>query len=155
MATPLRTELEPPVDPMLPRPFRVARSRRETVDTQTLELEPVSGLPLAFAPGQFNMLYLFGVGEVPISISGNPSRESPLVHTLRSVGAVTKGLAALKRGETLGVRGPFGVGWPVSAGQGGDVLIVAGGIGLAPLRPAIYHLLAHRQSYGRISVLVG
>jgi len=140
---------------VVPRPFKVRRIRRELRDTVTLELEPVSGLPLNFEPGQFNMLYVFGVGEVPISISGNPLDPAPLTHTVRSVGAVSAALCAVKRGASIGVRGPFGSGWPVSEATGKDVLIVAGGIGLAPLRPAIYQIMAQREQFGRISLLVG
>jgi len=144
-----------PADPMLPRPFEVRRVNAETYDTYTLELAPADGRPLLFRPGQFNMLYLFGIGEVAISISGDPGRPSPLVHTLRAVGAVTRGLSALKKGDVVGVRGPFGNEWPLDAAAGHDVVLVAGGIGLAPLRPAIYRLLAERKRYGRVVLLCG
>jgi len=142
-------------DLMVPSLFRVARRRVETADTVTLELEPPEEGRLPFTPGQFNMLYAFGVGEVPISISGNPGKVDRVIHTLRSVGPVTRRLAALKKGETVGVRGPFGSGWPLSAAVGFDVIIVAGGIGLAPLRPAIYELCANRERYGNVSLLYG
>ena len=123
-------------DPMLPAPYRVKKAWRETYDTFTLALEPFGDSALAdFAPGQFNMLYLFGVGEVPISISGDPSDQSILLHTIRAVGTVTRPMRQLKRGAVLGVRGPFGNPWPVEEARGNDVLIVAGGLGLAPLRP--------------------
>lgn len=141
--------------PMLPRLFQVRRVRPETYDTFTLELEPGDGAPPAFAPGQFNMLYLFGVGEVAISISGDSSVPSPLTHTLRAVGAVTRGLCGLKPGDAVGVRGPFGNSWPMAEAEGHDVVLVAGGIGLAPLRPAVYHLLEHRGRYGRVVLLCG
>jgi NAD(P)H-flavin reductase len=141
-------------DPMTPVPFAVRRSTRETVDTVTLELDPgPSGF--AFAAGQFNMLYAMGVGEVPISISGDPAPGAPLEHTIRSVGAISAALCALQDGDTVGVRGPFGTDWRVGAAQGSDVVIVAGGIGLAPLRPAIREVLARRDAFGRISVLYG
>jgi len=143
-------------DPMLPHPYRVQRVRRETYDTFTLDLEQANGASgLPFAPGQFNMMYLFGVGEVPISISGDPAQSKALVHTIRAVGTVTKPIVRLKRGDVLGVRGPFGSSWPVEAAKGSDVVIVAGGIGLAPLRPALYYLLSHRDSYGRVVLLYG
>ena len=143
-------------DPMLPHPYRVQRVRQETSDTFTVELEPESGTrELAFAPGQFNMLYAFGVGEVPISISGDPRRPAILVHTTREVGAVTRAMRKLKPGDSLGVRGPFGAGWPVIAARGADVVIVAGGIGLAPLRPALYQILAARKYYGKVVLLYG
>jgi NAD(P)H-flavin reductase len=145
----------PAPEPMVPRPFRVERVRGETRDVWTLSLEPVEGPPLAFQPGQFTMLYAFGVGEVPISISGDPTRPGPLVHTIRAVGAVTRALCAVKPGATVGVRGPFGTAWPVREAEGRDVVVAAGGLGLAPLRPVIYHLLAHRERYGRVSLLVG
>ncbi len=143
-------------DPMVPRPFRLRRIRRENADTFTLELEPADGQePPSFLPGQFNMLYLFGTGESAISISGDATNRDTMVHTIRAVGAVTRGLCALKRGQAVGLRGPFGTAWPVAKGREQDVVVVAGGIGLAPLRPAIYHLLAQRQHYGRIAILYG
>ncbi len=147
---------QPATEPMLPDPWRVERVHAETADTFSLELTPVGGpRPLAFSPGQFNMLYVFGVGEVPISISGNPEIESPLVHTTRVVGTVTRAMGKLKAGDLLGVRGPYGSGWPVDAAKGRDVVIVAGGLGLAPLRPLIHHLLAHRADYREIALLYG
>ncbi len=143
-------------DPMVPSPLRVQRVRRETYDTFTLELEPANGADgFSFAAGQFNMLYAFGVGEVPISISGDPTKPQTLVHTVRSVGAVTQAICKLKRGDVLGVRGPFGSHWPVEEAAGSDVVIVAGGIGLAPLRPVIYYLLSNREKYGRLSLVYG
>jgi NAD(P)H-flavin reductase len=142
--------------PMTPVFCRVLKTRRETRDTFTIELEPPAGAQAhPFAPGQFNMLYVFGVGEVPISVSGDPRRPQSLVHTVREVGAVTRAMRVLKRGDTLGVRGPFGSSWPVEEAAGRDVVIVAGGIGLAPLRPAIYSILAHRQKYGRVVLMYG
>jgi len=143
-------------DPMLPQLYRVRRKRREIHDTFTLELEPADGAGvLRFTAGQFNMLYAFGVGEVPISISGDPARPEVLVHTVRRAGVVTQALCALKRGDVVGVRGPFGHGWPLEEAAGSDVVIVAGGIGLAPLRPALYQLLAQREKYGRVVLLYG
>lgn len=143
-------------DPMLPRPYRVQGFRKETDDTFTLELKPEAGQgAFPFAPGQFNMLYFFGVGEVPISISGDPGAPDTLVHTTRAVGAVTKAMGTLKKGDVLGVRGPYGSSWPVAEAAGHDVVIVTGGIGLAPLRPALYHILAHRGLYGRVVLLYG
>jgi NAD(P)H-flavin reductase len=140
---------------MLPRPYRLTGVHRETLDTFTLELESVEGQPVPFAPGQFNMLYVFGVGEVPISMSGDPARPEPLVHTVRAVGTVTEPLVGAKEGTLVGVRGPFGNGWPMEGAQERDLVIAAGGIGLAPLRPAIYEVLANRDRYDRVILLYG
>lgn len=143
-------------DPMCPEPYRVAAVTRETHDTFTLAVEPVNGHGVAgFAPGQFSMLYVFGVGELPISISGDPGQAEKLTYTVRSVGPATQALVSRSEGEYLGVRGPFGAPWPLQAACGKDVLIIAGGIGLAPLRPAIYHILRHRDDYVRLIVLYG
>ncbi len=146
---------DPGPDPMRPRPFRVARAIRETADVVTLELEAQTDPPLSFKPGQFTMLYVFGVGEVPISISGDAHKPERLVQTIRKVGLVTEALCRLRKGDVVGVRGPFGSHWPLEQASGGDVVIVAGGIGLPPLRPAIYHILRHRQDYGRVYLLYG
>jgi NAD(P)H-flavin reductase len=144
------------LDPMLPRPYRIQRLRHETDDTFTLELVPADGgAGESFAAGQFNMLYVYGVGEVPISISSDPSASPTLQHTTRVVGTVTKAMRLLKRGDMIGIRGPFGTHWPVEEVTGRDVVIVAGGIGLAPLRPALYHLMAERDKYRRIILLYG
>ncbi|CAN5217556.1 FAD/NAD(P)-binding protein [soil metagenome] len=139
---------------MLPRMARVTGSRRELGDVWTLDIDPGAD-GLAFAPGQFNMLYAFGVGEAAISISGDPSEPGRLVHTIRAVGKVSEALTRLQPGETLGLRGPFGLGWPVDVPEGADVVIIAGGLGLAPLRPSIYRLLANREAVGRIALLCG
>jgi NAD(P)H-flavin reductase len=141
--------------PVVPVPFRLLRRRRETADTWTLELEAPPGQELAPAPGQFTMLYVFGVGEVPVSISGDPTSPVPLVHTVRAVGAVSRAICALRPGDTVGVRGPFGSAWPVEEARGSDVLVVAGGIGLAPLRSAVYAVLAARGDYGSVCLLYG
>jgi NAD(P)H-flavin reductase len=144
------------VEPMLPALFQISAVRNETHDTFTLDLQPADApAEFSFKAGQFNMLYAFGVGEVPISISGDPTDSSVLVHTIRSVGTVTKALRSLRRGGFLGVRGPFGSHWPVAEAAGSDIVIVAGGIGLAPLRPALYHVLSQREKYGKVVLLYG
>jgi NAD(P)H-flavin reductase len=143
-------------DPMLPYLWQVTERRQENDDTFTFELEPAPGAEIGpFAAGQFNMLYVFGIGEIPISISGDPRTPQRLMHTTRSVGLVTHAMSALGIGGTLGVRGPFGSHWPLEEAQGKDVLLVAGGIGLAPLRPALYELLANRERYQKIVLLYG
>jgi NAD(P)H-flavin reductase len=141
--------------PMMPRRYTVSTTHRDTHDTHTLKLVPLDGEPLGFAPGQFTMLLAFGVGEVPISISGDPAHPELLRHTIRDVGSVSHALATAPVGAVLGVRGAFGTGWEVERGRGGDVVVVAGGIGLAPLRPAILQVVADRAAYGRVAVLYG
>jgi NAD(P)H-flavin reductase len=142
-------------DPMLPAVVSLKRRRRDIPGTWTLDIDPPDGKAFPFRPGQFNMLTVFGVGEVPISLSGDPAAPGRLVHTIRAVGPVSAALARLKPGAPLGLRGPFGIGWPMEEAAGRDVVIVAGGLGLAPLRPAIYRLLAERQRYGRLTLLYG
>jgi len=141
-------------DPMLPRLRRLRSVRAETADVATLELEPDPDAP-AHRPGQFNMLYAFGVGEVPISIATGGTKDRGLVHTVRTVGKVTRALNALEPGMQLGLRGPFGSAWPLETCAGRDVLVVAGGIGLAPLYGAIEAVLAEPARFGRLALLVG
>jgi NAD(P)H-flavin reductase len=131
----------------------VLGTRSELAGTCTLVLEPPA--PLRFQPGQFNMLYAFGVGEVPISIASDPADPMRVEHTVRAVGAVTRALVAARPGQAIGVRGPFGKGWPLEEARGRDVVFIAGGLGLAPLRPAILQVLAERSAYGAVSVLYG
>jgi NAD(P)H-flavin reductase len=144
------------INPMFPDVFRVKKVRKETYDTFTFEMESANGGGgLSYAAGQFNMLYVFGVGEVPISISGDPGNTKTLVHTIRAVGTVTKVMKDFKRGDAIGVRGPYGTSWPLTESVGKDVIIVAGGIGLAPLRPSIYQILSERTKYGKVILLYG
>ncbi len=142
------------LDPYLPVPMRITRVTREieSVFTFRLEVGP-GGFP--FAPGQFNMMYVHGVGEVPISISGDPRDPTVLIHTIRAVGTVTRAMESLGVGDFVGVRGPYGNPWPVEAARGHDLVIVAGGLGLAPLRPVIAHALGQRDAFGRVLVLYG
>lgn len=141
---------------MEPVLYRIERRKKETRDTFTLELvREDGGAPMRFWPGQFNMLYMFGVGEVPISISGDPLDEEKIVHTIRSYGSVTHKMAELRRGDVIGIRGPFGRPWPLDELEGGDVVLAAGGIGLAPLRPVIYSILSRRPRFGEITLIYG
>ncbi len=136
-----------------PRQWRVTGVRHEAPAVVTLGLAPPE--PFAFQPGQFNMLSLPGIGEVPISISGDPAPDTQVLHTIRDVGLVTRALCQLRPGQRVGARGPYGTAWPLAAAEGGDLLIVAGGIGLPPLRPAIYQALRDRERYQRITLLYG
>lgn len=141
---------------MCPVAHRVIANRPETEDVFTLELKSVDGQDqTSFLPGQFNMLYAFGTGESAISISGNPSNRKSVTHTIRRVGLVTAKLAALKVGDLVGVRGPFGRPWPLDRVGGRDLVFIGGGIGLAPLRPAIMQAVSNRESYNRITILTG
>jgi len=144
------------IDIMVPARYWVDRVKKETQDTLTLDIEPSGGADRhPFEPGQFSMLYTFGVGELPISISGDPQEPRRLTYTIRSVGPATRALVNCRAGDSIGVRGPFGKPWPVAAARGHDLLIVAGGIGLAPLRPVIYHALRRRDEFGRIVIMYG
>lgn len=138
---------------MVPVLAKVTRRIPELADTVTLEVEAAGWQ--GFAPGQFNMLSVFGVGEIPISISGPVSDSTKIVHTIRDVGAVSKALAGLRAGAMLGLRGPYGAPWPVAAAKGRDVVVIAGGLGLAPVRPIIYELMENRADYGKVTLLYG
>jgi NAD(P)H-flavin reductase len=143
-------------DPMMTHPVMIRRVIWENDDTFTLSLDLSDALPeYRFQPGQFNMVYLYGLGEVAISISSDPARTGTLDHTIHRVGTVTTALAHKKRGDIIGLRGPFGSSWPVEAGRGKDICIVTGGIGLAPLRPLIYSILRERDAFGRVIVMYG
>jgi anaerobic sulfite reductase subunit B len=139
---------------MQPAWYRVMSSHAETQDTRTLALRPVDEPIAAHRPGQFTMLYAFGVGEVPISISG-PATSPDLVQTIRAVGAVSRALCDVAPGQLIGVRGPYGTDWAPADAAGQDIIFVAGGIGLAPLRPAVLAALAARGQYRRITILIG
>jgi NAD(P)H-flavin reductase len=143
-------------DPMLTHPVPIRRVIWENDDTFTLTLDLDDALPeYRFLPGQFNMLYVYGMGEVAISISSDPFRKGTLDHTIHRVGSVTTALAHKKRGDVIGLRGPFGSHWPVDVARGKDVCIATGGIGLAPLRPVIYSILRERDQFGRVIVMYG
>lgn len=141
------------LDAMTPVAHRVMARSRETADTVSLLVEPVAGTAAVPLPGQFNMLYAVGLGEVPISVSGIEA--TGVLHTIRAVGAVTRALCSLQRGDPLGLRGPFGTAWGLEEARGGDVILVAGGIGLAPLRPVVRELLLRRHEFRRAALLIG
>lgn len=145
------------IDPMIPLPARIQRVVWENDDTFTLllGLKSENGKRFQFSPGQFNMLYAFGIGESAISISSDPLKQNTIAHTIHRLGVVTSELSRLKRGNFIGLRGPFGNGWPVDRVKGMDICIVAGGIGIAPLRPVLYSIFQNRKEYGRIFLLYG
>jgi NAD(P)H-flavin reductase len=137
---------------------RIRSIRKEVPRVVTYDLafeDPEVAESYRFLPGQFNMLYLPGYGEAAISISSDPAERGVLSHTVREAGNVTQVLARCKEGDEIGIRGPFGTAWPLDVCRGQDVVLACGGIGLAPLRPAIYHILRHRADYGRVILLYG
>jgi NAD(P)H-flavin reductase len=147
-----------PVVSGLPHEAEVVERLQESPTIFTLRLrftDPQCHAAYRFSPGQFNMLYLYGVGEVPISIVSDPQEAALLDHTIRAVGRVTHGLAQLKIGDRLGVRGPYGRGWPLTAAEGRDVTIVTGGLGCAPTVAAINYILRRRARYGRLTLVQG
>jgi NAD(P)H-flavin reductase len=147
-----------PHNPWLAHSVRIARVSRETPGVATYDLifeDPKVAEEYSFLPGQFNMLYLPGLGEIAISVSGDPGQRGRVPHTIREAGNVTRTLAGLREGSSIGLRGPFGSSWPVEQCRGRNVVLVAGGIGLAPLRPAISALLANRNDFGQLSLLIG
>jgi len=141
-------------DPLRPLLYDVISNNRETSSSVTLTLAPREAPIRAALPGQFNMLWAWGVGEIPISVSALPESDL-LVHTIREVGAVSRKLCAAQPGTVVGVRGPFGNCWPVDQAVGNDVVIVAGGVGLAPVRPVLHAILADRAAFGNVSLVVG
>lgn len=141
-------------NPLLPRIARVARTVRETADIRTFALE-IEGEKLAHRPGQFVEISVFGAGEAPFCIASSPTREGGIECSVKRMGSVTQALHRLLPGATVGVRGPFGNHFPLEAMEGADLLFVGGGIGMAPLRPAIQFCLDRREKYGAIEILCG
>jgi len=142
--------------PLAPIPYTVLTRTVDTPDTITLSLAPTGSARLApFVPGQFNMLSRLGHGEAAISISGDPTRPYVLLHTIRLAGLGTQAIASATPGTVLAVRGPYGRGWPLDRARGKDVVVVAGGLGLPPLRPLIYEVFRRRSEFGRFEVIYG
>jgi len=139
---------------MTPVPYRVRSRTAENADSVTLRLDPVADAVPRPLPGQFMMLYAFGAGEIAVSLGGIPS-DGSIIHTIRSVGAVSAALCAAEPGSTIGVRGPFGTHWGLDSAVGNDLVIVAGGVGLAPVRPVVEAAVAHRDRYGRVVLIAG
>jgi NAD(P)H-flavin reductase len=147
--------LAAPANPWLPRLAVIRDIQAETPGVATYTLAFSDPAPYSFQPGQFNMLYLPGVGEAAISVSSDPAEPALLRHTVRAVGNITQALTRLKPGENIGVRGPFGSSWPAQELRGQDLILACGGIGLPPLRPLLYHVMRHRSDYGRVALLYG
>ncbi|MBX3306063.1 MAG: FAD/NAD(P)-binding protein [Nitrospira sp.] len=146
------------INPYLIHPATIMEKIREADSIHTYRLrlnDEETRRNFRFAAGQFNMVYLFGVGEVAISIVSDPEEPERLDHTIRSVGRVTSAIAQLQPGETLGIRGPFGQGWPLEAVRGHDVVIVTGGLGCAPVVGAIDYMFRRRRQYGSVKIIHG
>ena len=155
---PTSVELRMMPDPMLPHPAVIEDIRPEAYGISTFSLvftDPAQASTYRFQPGQFNMIYLPGFGEVAISISSNPGSPQVMGHTIRYAGSVTRALGRLKVGDMVGVRGPYGSAWPLDKAVGKSLVIVTGGIGLAPLRPALFSILRRREAFGRVVLLCG
>jgi NAD(P)H-flavin reductase len=143
---------------MWPYPARITEIKPEAYAITTYSLvfeDEAIRQGYRFKPGQFNMLYLPGIGEVPISISSDPDEPEKLKYTIRYAGNVTRAISRLQVGDLIGVRGPYGSAWPMERIRGNDLYIVTGGIGLAPLRPVIYNVIRHRPDFGRVILLYG
>jgi len=139
---------------LVPLKASIARVRVETSNVRTYYVKLPDGLELP-KPGQFNMLYVHGVGEVPISVSDLDEESRVVAHTVRFVGSVTKTFELLKEGDLIGFRGPYGIGWPMDAAYGKNIVLVAGGIGLPPLRPVIREVARNRSAFGKLIILYG
>ncbi|MGQ9524321.1 MAG: FAD/NAD(P)-binding protein [Armatimonadota bacterium] len=145
-------------DVLIPKEAVIQKIKPQTYDTTTYTLSfvnPEDREAYSFAPGQFNMISVFGFGEAPISISSGPNGNGTFDHTVRAVGNLTKALTRMREGDVVGVRGPYGSQWPVDEAKGKDILVVAGGIGLAPLRPFIMEVFRNRSEYGRLEICYG
>jgi sulfhydrogenase subunit gamma (sulfur reductase) len=146
------------INPYLIHPATIVDKVRESEAIHTYRLridDEAVRQRYRFAAGQFNMVYLFGVGEVAISIVSDPDESEFLDHTIRAVGRVTSAIARLQAGEALGIRGPFGQGWPLEEARGRDVVIVTGGLGCAPVVGAIEYIFRRRDQYGAVKILHG
>jgi NAD(P)H-flavin reductase len=153
-----RAIVQEAANPYLIQPATIVEKIREAEDIDTYRLRFVDEQvrrSYRFAAGQFNMVYLFGVGEVAISIVSDPDEPESLDHTIRVVGRVTKAIAQLQPGDELGIRGPFGHGWPLEAIRGKDIVIVTGGLGCAPVVGAIEYIFRRRNQYGAVTILHG
>lgn len=146
------------MNPYLPREAEIVERTQESPSIFTLRLrlcDPAARSDYRFEPGQFNMLYLYGAGEVAISIVSDPQDATLLGHTIREVGRVTRGLARLQAGDRIGLRGPFGRGWPLQEAPGHDVLIVTGGLGCAPVVSVINYVIMRRTFFGKLTIIQG
>lgn len=153
----VQSEVKRAANPLLPYPVEILDLKRETADVKTYTLRLVDGSRFFFHPGQFNMVSVIGIGEAAISMSSDPESteaiaEGVFQHTIRAVGNVTKALDRFHVGDRFYIRGPYGIGWTLDRANR-DLAIIAGGVGLAPLRPVIYRRLARKT--GRLEIIYG
>ena len=134
---------------------KIIRTKQMTDYEKLFEIAIEGGTSLDHEPGQFIMLSVFGVGEIPISISSSPATRGSFDICVRAVGKVTTALHRLEAGDVVGIRGPYGRGFPIRILEGNDLLIVAGGLGIAPLRSLIKHVLFNRRDFGKVHILLG
>jgi NAD(P)H-flavin reductase len=139
----------------VPLKAKIEEIKEQTADTKTYTIRMAEGDGFRFMPGQFNMVSILGYGEAPISISSDPGDREKFDHTIRAVGSITRYLESFRPGSEVGIRGPYGQPWPVEETRGRNVVVVAGGIGLAPLRPLIMQMFRERSSFGKIQILYG
>ena len=139
----------------VPHPAELIRVTSIAEREKLFEFRLKDGKELSHRPGQFVELSIFGIGEAPISISSSPTKKGSFELAVRNVGNVTNALHSMDTGTTVGIRGSFGNGFPVDNLKGKDILIVAGGIGLFPLRSLINYVLDNRKEFGRLIVLSG
>ncbi len=142
-------------NPLLPRPAIILDKTIESFDTFSLTFSPVDGKAFKCGPGQFNMVGLPGFGEAPFSFSRIDESGKQFVHTIRNAGNVVSAIANLKKGNEVFFRGPYGNRWPVEKAKRKNVIVACGGIGMAPLRPVIHHLVKNRSKFGEIYLLYG
>ncbi|MCK4762077.1 MAG: FAD/NAD(P)-binding protein [Candidatus Aminicenantes bacterium] len=141
---------------LLPQVFKIKTIKRLTPDTLLYEVTDQDGnFDLSYRPGQFMEVSIFGSGECPISITSTPSRPQHIEFAVREVGLVSGAMHNLEPSEHIGLRGPFGNGFPIDALKGKDIFFIAGGIGLAPLRSLINYMLDHREDFGAIDIVYG
>ena len=141
--------------PYLPRWAEISRIEKLTESEKLFQLHLSNGKPLGHKPGQFVEVSVLGIGEAPISISSPPINDNSFELAVRKVGNLTNAMHRLGVGDKLGIRGPFGTNFPIEEAKGKDILFVAGGIGLVPLRSFIKFVLEHRKDYGEVTILFG
>ena len=146
------------INPYLPMEAEVIERIQESPDMYSLRLritDPAVQAAYTFEPGQFNMLYLYGVGEIPISIVSDPRDENSIDHTIRAVGRVTNAMSNLNAGDVIGLRGPYGRGWPVLDAEQRDVVVVTGGLGCAPVVSVLNYIARRRERFGKLNIVQG